>query len=290
MPIETVVQAIHGFLDAEVMLEQRRTEEGDRTRQCEAFELAKRKLSDAMRDASDDPSEASLVSEAEAYLAATTAFEQVRTFPVDGAEVAGPARRLERAQQGLQEMLNRYARQEADRLTESAPHGKRVLVAVDGSLPSEWAVEAAGQLALDLGASIKLLHVRPFHADLDLERVRMDLDPAESEFRLGEALLQESELRLPRDLESSVVQRWGDAAVEIVGVARRWGADFIVVGTRGRGRVSRFVLGSTAESVVRTAPCPVLTVAHAPAGRTANRAGHVAAFGRATAAVPAAAT
>ena len=266
MPIETMIEAVHGFLDAEVTLEQRRTEEGDVGRQSAAFDDAKRRLSDAMRDAGNDPSQQSLVSEAAAYVAAATAFEGVRTFPAGGAEVAGPARLLERAQQSLQDMLNRYARAARERLTGPAVHAKRVLVAVDGSLPSQWAVETAGRLAVDLGGTIKLIHVRPFRVDQDLAMAQLEADRDEAQLHQGELLLQASQLRLPRDLESSVLQPWGDAAVEIVGAARRWGADFIVVGTRGRGRVSRFVLGSTADSVVRLAPCPVITVSHAPAG------------------------
>ena len=40
------------------------------------------------------------------------------------------------------------------------------------------------------------------------------------------------------------------------------GIDLIIVGTQGRGAVSRLLLGSVAERVVQTAPCPVLTVHH----------------------------
>ena len=48
----------------------------------------------------------------------------------------------------------------------------------------------------------------------------------------------------------------------IVDYANSERIDLIVVGTEGRGGVSRLVLGSVAERVVRTAPCPVLTVHH----------------------------
>jgi nucleotide-binding universal stress UspA family protein len=266
MPIETVIQAIHGFLDAEVTLEQRRTEEGDVIDQYEALESAKRRLSDAMLAATANASARPLVCEAEAYLAATTAFEQVRRSPVDGTEVAGPARRLERAQQSLQDMLNRYARADATSPMTRSPRVKRVLVGVDGSTPSEWAVAAAGQLALDLGASVKLVHVRPFDADEDPRLAPLALDQQAAGAGPGDLLLQERQMRLPKEVVRTYEQTSGDPATEIVSTARRWGADFIVLGTRGRGRVSRFVLGSTAEAVVRLASCPVITVAHAPEG------------------------
>jgi nucleotide-binding universal stress UspA family protein len=50
----------------------------------------------------------------------------------------------------------------------------------------------------------------------------------------------------------------GDAATTICDVAGELGVDVIVVGSRGRTGLSRLLLGSTAEHVVRHAPCPVL--------------------------------
>jgi len=52
----------------------------------------------------------------------------------------------------------------------------------------------------------------------------------------------------------------GDPASEIVRVAEEAPADLIVMGTRGRTGLSRIVMGSVAEHVLRRAPCPVLTV------------------------------
>lgn len=50
------------------------------------------------------------------------------------------------------------------------------------------------------------------------------------------------------------------ATTAIVEEAQRIGADLIVMGTRGHTGLKHVVLGSVAERVVRTAPCPVLTV------------------------------
>ena len=50
--------------------------------------------------------------------------------------------------------------------------------------------------------------------------------------------------------------------VAIVDYARDNGIDLIVIGTHGRGPLKHLVMGSVAERVVRTAPCPVLTVRH----------------------------
>jgi nucleotide-binding universal stress UspA family protein len=62
----------------------------------------------------------------------------------------------------------------------------------------------------------------------------------------------------------SVVLRHGTPWTEIATVAREAKADLVVMGTHGRRGVARMLLGSVAERVVRTAPCPVLTV-HGPA-------------------------
>jgi len=51
-------------------------------------------------------------------------------------------------------------------------------------------------------------------------------------------------------------------AAAIVDYAGRSAVDLIVMGTHGRGAVAHLLLGSVAERVVRTAPCPVLTVRH----------------------------
>lgn len=63
--------------------------------------------------------------------------------------------------------------------------------------------------------------------------------------------------RAPR-VQSLVVA--GMASSAIIEAARKLGADLIVIGTHGRTGFSRFMIGSVAERVVRTAPCPVLTV------------------------------
>jgi nucleotide-binding universal stress UspA family protein len=51
-------------------------------------------------------------------------------------------------------------------------------------------------------------------------------------------------------------------ATAIVEYANEEGVDLIVLGTHGRGAVAHLLVGSVAERVVRTAPCPVLTVRH----------------------------
>ena len=61
-------------------------------------------------------------------------------------------------------------------------------------------------------------------------------------------------------LEVEEVIAHGDAASEIVRVAKERGVDLIVIASHGRTGLGRILFGSTAEAVVRHAPCPVLVV------------------------------
>jgi nucleotide-binding universal stress UspA family protein len=56
----------------------------------------------------------------------------------------------------------------------------------------------------------------------------------------------------------------GPVASTIVAFAQSHAIDLIVMGTHGRSGIAHLLLGSVAERVVRTAPCPVLTVRHQP--------------------------
>src|SRR5678816_1037870 len=65
-----------------------------------------------------------------------------------------------------------------------------------------------------------------------------------------------------------VLLKTGDARDTINQTAKELGCDLIVMGTHGRRGLSRALLGSVAETVVRSAPCPVLTVRPQPVSYT----------------------
>lgn len=142
---------------------------------------------------------------------------------------------------------------------------KRIAVAVDGSLPAKWAAEVAARLALDTGAKLALVHAirsapgGSFGTDNGVAEALDMLHGRASE------VLRAVEAMLPRGLRiERTIVTGAEPTREIVHAALDWGADLIVIGTHGRGRFSNFILGSTAESVIRRATCPVLTVAHDP--------------------------
>jgi nucleotide-binding universal stress UspA family protein len=119
---------------------------------------------------------------------------------------------------------------------------REILVATDFSDTSEAAVRVAHAYAKALSARLHIFHVS-WPDELGLTA-------------LFAALVAELGTVVPLVVAS---QR-GDAADEIVRYAKGHGIQLIVLGTHGRTGVSRVLLGSVAERVIRTAPCPVLTV------------------------------
>jgi nucleotide-binding universal stress UspA family protein len=142
---------------------------------------------------------------------------------------------------------------------------RTVLHPTDFSDSSDTAFRLACSLARDYGARLVVLHVAPLPLAVSAEGVLVL--PAELDLEaLGERL---HELRPDGPtvrVEYRLLQ--GDAAAEVLRVAKEIRSDLIVMGTHGRTGLGRLVMGSVAEQVVRKAACPVLTV-KTPQGRAA---------------------
>jgi len=139
-----------------------------------------------------------------------------------------------------------------------------ILVPTDFSEHGDAAVEYAVNLARRLDATLHLLHVVtiPVAGVGDIGLVNATAF-AQSAQRDAQASLEAIATRLRDHVEVAPVRvEAGDARSVINLVAQQIYADMIVMGTHGRRGLSRWFLGSIAESVVRTAPCPVLTVHH----------------------------
>ena len=154
----------------------------------------------------------------------------------------------------------------------------RIMVAVDDSDPGRWAVSVASSLARALGAEVVLVHVINPAACMCPDTAFVDAAEAARSRLLAraDAILDRGRTSIGPEVRVDQVVREGEAGPEIVAAAREWEADLLVMGTRGRSRLTNFILGSTAETVVREAHCPVLTVGHDPAvtvlGRTTGAA------------------
>jgi len=147
--------------------------------------------------------------------------------------------------------------------------GCRMMVAVDDSDPGRWAVRVAADLARQLKAELVLLHVINPAALLSPETAFDAEDVRGAQRRRADELLAAALALVDPATPTETLTLEGNAGDEIVTAAAEWEASFIVMGTRSKGRLAAFLLGSTAESVIRRAACPVLTVAHDPADKTA---------------------
>ena len=137
---------------------------------------------------------------------------------------------------------------------------KTILVATDFSECAEQALDYAVALADKLGAKIHLLNVIGIPS-MGIPEVGIAVTSTLIESTVQTHHAQLDKLASRRTSASiETVLRTGDARDLIIDVARETGADLIVMGTHGRRGVRRALLGSIAESVVRTAPCPVLTI------------------------------
>lgn len=122
-----------------------------------------------------------------------------------------------------------------------------VLAAVDLSPMMEPALAWAGLVAAASGAGLRAVHVVTSPAGAAVSAKRQRLHRAFEELDITGV-----------ELETEMLA--GDPADRIAGAAEGAEADLVVAATHGRSGPSRLVLGSVSESLVRRAPCPVLTV------------------------------
>jgi nucleotide-binding universal stress UspA family protein len=141
-----------------------------------------------------------------------------------------------------------------------------ILVALDGSENSMRALDVALRLARESHALLHPLYV------IDVPLIAFDtpgFDPSivrEAFCEEGQRVIAAARNRMtklgvdgsPRVVEAAAPGE--DVAYRIQGTATECGADLIVMGTHGRRGFRRLVLGSVAERVLRSAPCPVLLI------------------------------
>lgn len=138
-----------------------------------------------------------------------------------------------------------------------------MLCPIDFSATSLDALTYAVALATWYEARLEVLHVVPAFADASVP-VRSGPSDASQEPTSRDAVVSEIHRVLDAadatGLHPTVLAQEGRAHEVIVSRALAQPADLLVMGTHGRSGVNRLLLGSVAEKVLRTAPCPVLTV------------------------------
>lgn len=138
--------------------------------------------------------------------------------------------------------------------------GLSILLATDWSPGSATAEAYACGLAQSWGCSLTVMSVLEFppgmNPDYAVNRVYLDELMKEATTKLTD--LKARAVALGISVRSYVAT--GIPSEEVLTVARTEGAELIVVGTRGKTGLEHILLGSTAERIIRMAPCPVLTV------------------------------
>ena len=132
---------------------------------------------------------------------------------------------------------------------------KTILFPTDFSLASDAALPHAEALAKQAGARLLIVHVEEPPLAYGGGELYYGLPEPSSE-----RILKMLEDVKPTDSKLPFAHRltMGDPAGEIVRIAAEEGAEMIVLGTHGRSGMTRMLMGSVAEAVVRRAPCPVL--------------------------------
>lgn len=147
----------------------------------------------------------------------------------------------------------------ARRADPSMFHLKRILVPLDFSEHSLKGLRYAIPFAESFGAKLTILHVIPPPV-YSAEVVMVDPGQPELSYFAEKQLKAIREQMVPAHLETELVLRHTFAFDGILEAARENEADLIIVTTHGRTGMKHFMMGSTAENIVRRAPCPVLVV------------------------------
>ena len=137
----------------------------------------------------------------------------------------------------------------------------RILVPTDFSAPSEAALAYGQKMADQFDGALHLLHIaeNPFLRAVSGDRRSRE----EAAARWLQDRLTETDRRRGA---VTIVEQSDEPASEILRYAKSNDIDLIVMGTHGRTGLARAALGSVAETVVRAASCPVLTVHSAESG------------------------
>ncbi len=140
---------------------------------------------------------------------------------------------------------------------------KSIIVPVDGSEPSNAAIDLAVALSKACGASVTLCHVlaipRPAHDAGGFAREQM----MEEEVKIGHAILDACAQRAAAaGVSVEKVLQTGSPVDGILDEARDRRCDAIVMGSRGRGSVARAILGSVTCDVINRAAIPVIVAPH----------------------------
>jgi len=136
---------------------------------------------------------------------------------------------------------------------------QNIVIATDGSEKNLSAVIEGVMITRVSGAKLHIVYVidtKPLTSGVIEESYAGMYDSLREE---GEQALAQAK-ELAGDLDAETFLLTGKPATEITRFVKEHGADLLVIGTQGKSGLGKLILGSVAESIVRTAPCSVLVV------------------------------
>lgn len=145
--------------------------------------------------------------------------------------------------------------------------GRRIVVGVDFDEASQLAARWAGALAQQTGGQILLVHAVPPPALTQPGWGLVSEDLMNRHHRLATHLLEQFRAILPPECGVQFQLCDGPASATLAATAKAWHADLVVVGHTIRSTLSRVLMGSTTEGVLRQAECPVACINYDPNGR-----------------------
>ncbi|HVZ54661.1 MAG TPA: universal stress protein [Pseudolabrys sp.] len=140
---------------------------------------------------------------------------------------------------------------------------KRIIAATDGSPGANRALDLAVRLAKTGGCELTILTVGGNVSSAELRRLA-EVDGDLSKIMTADAtdILERARKRVRRlGLPAVKLQtEWGEPAETLIDTVKREKPDMLVIGRRGRSRLSSLLLGSVSQKVATLAPCAVLVV------------------------------
>jgi nucleotide-binding universal stress UspA family protein len=143
------------------------------------------------------------------------------------------------------------------------PNIKKVLVPIDFSDYSKNSLKYAANFVKCFNAELILVYVvEPtiYPPDFSMGQIAIPAVDADIDNRSVEELERLAKTEIPPDIKCKTLVKTGKPFIEIIETASEEDADLIIIATHGHTGVEHILFGSTAEKVVRKAPCPVLTL------------------------------
>jgi len=143
------------------------------------------------------------------------------------------------------------------------PNIKKVLVPIDFSDYSKSSLRYSVNFVRCFKADLILIYViEPviYPPDFSMGQIAVPAVDAEIDKRAYEELNKLAKTEVPADMNVRTIIKTGKPFVEIIETAAEENIDLIIIATHGRSGVEHILFGSTADKVIRKAPCPVLTV------------------------------